>query len=143
MRESFSGVSHKRRCGNDKSEPLLSCYVWGVWLVTGGLRVWPLAGRCRSRGRRTLRGGCRAFYCRRQLNGLAHAVVSDNQRLQRVSPPCNHIASRNVSHKLRSFTGIDNHVTRGLIDRLIVRPLGKFFTTYISKDEVIFAAIVE
>ena len=38
---------------------------------------------------------------------------------------------------------IDNNVTRILVDRLIIRPLGKFFAIRISKNEIVFPAVVK
>src|SRR5260370_9733817 len=101
-----------------------------------------MRGRSRLRRRRALNGRRRPSYGRRQLDGLAQVVVANNQCFKRIGPPGNHITSRNISNELPSFPWIDNNVTRSLIDRLIVIPLGKFFPAPIPKDEIVFPAVI-
>src|SRR6202011_1509378 len=132
MPASFSGVWRKQRSGNENSpfETVECRALVAVLLLTLALVLTtslvpgnrPLAGARRLRGR-----DC-PFSCRSQLDHSAHLVVADDQRLQRVGPSGNHITGRNVSDKFRSLRRIDNDVTRCLINRLILRPLGKFFS---------------
>src|SRR5271165_2466919 len=158
MLESFSGVWRKRLCGDGDNGFAFCVLRFAFWVlrtqVTPGSRKTQnpkrktqnlklMRGRSRLRRRRSLNGRRRPTHCRRQLEGLAHVVIANNQYFKRIGPPGNHIASRNVSNELRSFTGIDNNVSRSLIARLIVSPLGKFFAAHIPKDEIVFPAVVK
>jgi hypothetical protein len=94
-------------------------------------------------GERTLRRRKRPFSSRCQTDDLAHLIIAEDEGLKGVSPPSNHITGRNVSDKFRSFARIDNNVTRSLIDRLIIGPLGQLFAAAVSKEEIVLAAVVE
>ena len=73
----------------------------------------------------------------------AHFVVANNHRLEGIKPSGDHVTSRYISYKFRSFRGIDDGIAFSLSDRLVVGPLHQLFPTGIAKDEVILAAVAE
>jgi hypothetical protein len=65
---------------------------------------------------------------RRNVDRRHQLWIAHKRRLQHVRAPNNHVPSGDGAHKLRSFTGVHDHVTRILGDWLIIRPLDEFLS---------------
>jgi hypothetical protein len=93
-----------------------------------------------SRARRVFRP---TSFLRREVDRRHQLGIAHKGRLQHVRAPSDHVPGGDGADKLRSFTGVHDHVTRILVDWLIIRPLDKFLSRCILEQKVIFAAIVE